>query len=590
MNKKQQTMDSKQKTISRDQESIKKQQNSISDIVNTLLKNRGVKTVEEKKDFLNSDINKITPELVGISKEELKKTIKRINSAIKNKEQIVVFGDYDADGLCASAILWETLNKAGAKVLPYIPSRLEEGYGLSKTSILNLKSKILNPKLIITVDNGITANEAVEFAIKEGIDVIITDHHLLPKKLPKAYSIIHTTKLAGVGVAWILAHEFKVQDSKLRARIDDNYLDLVAIATVADLVPLVGANRALVKFGLEALRNTKRVGLLELFEEAGIEISEIGTYKIGHIVVPRLNAAGRIGDALDSLRLLCTKDKKRAQLIAGKLGLINRERQVLTEESTENARTIINNQKTKNKEQNLKDKKLILVSDESYRQGIIGLIAGRLSEEFYRPAIVISKGKIISKASARSVKGFNIIEFIRNVEEFLVNAGGHPMAAGFTVETVNLPIIEKKFHKLAEKLIKDSHLIRKQRIDCKIPLSIVSDQLYEAIKKLEPFGMGNPLPVFESIAVIEDMRNVGQDSKHLRLKFKVKSEKLKVNSKFSSKRSSFSEAAIIDGIGFGIGEISSKLSIGETVNVIYSLDQNVWNGDKRLQLKIKNIS
>jgi len=541
---------------------------TIENIINILLKNRGIKTAKEKKDFLNPDLKKITSSLVGIDKKELQKTIKRINLAIKNKEQIVIFGDYDADGLCAAAILWEVLNNAGAKVLPYIPSRLEEGYGLSRKAIENLKLKIENCKLIITVDNGITANEAVEFAIKEGIDVVITDHHLPPKKLPKAYSIVHTTKLAGVGVAWLLSQEIKNQKSKIK---NHDHLDLVAIATVADLVPLIGANRTLVRFGLEVLRNTKRVGLLELFEEAGIKISEIGTYKIGHIIAPRLNAAGRIGDALDSLRLLCTKNKKRAQLIARELGFTNRERQELTGEATEHASSKIKNQRSK-------IKKLIFISDDSYQEGIIGLVAGRLSEEFYRPAIVVSKGEILSKASARSVKGFNIIEFIRNAQEFLVNAGGHPMAAGFTVETVNLPLIEERFQELAEKLIKDSHLIRKQRIDCDLPFSMISNDLYEAIKKLEPFGMGNPLPVFKSKAEIEDIRSIGQDGKHLKLRVKPLA-------------ASHPPLAIsFDGIGFGMGEVASKFHIGDTADIVFSLDQNIWNGNKRLQLKIRNIN
>jgi len=561
---------------------------AIENIIEILFQNRGIKTAEEKKDFLNPDIKKVTPESVGISKEKLKKTIKRINSAIKNNEQIVIFGDYDADGLCATAILWEVLNKAGAKVLPYIPSRTEEGYGLSKTSILNLKSKILNPKLIITVDNGITANEAVEFAIKEGIDVIITDHHLLPKKLPRAYSIVHTTKLCGAGVAWLLSQEILNYKSEIRNKpqtqnpkdktilntkyqIPDTNLDLVAIATVADLVPLVGANRVLVKFGLEALRKTKRAGLLELFKEAGLEISEISTYEIGHIIAPRLNAAGRIGDALDSLRLLCTKDKQRAHLIAEALGLTNRERQGLTRDATEHAILKVKEQKTINK-------KLIFVSDESYQQGIIGLIAGRLSEEFYRPSIVVSKGEVFSKASARSVKGFNIIEFIRNAEEFLVNAGGHPMAAGFTVKTEDLLLIEKKFQELAEKLINDSHLIRKQRVDCEIPLSMISSELYNEIKILEPFGVGNPLPIFKSEAVIEDIRTVGQEGKHLKLRVKPSAISHQPSSKY------------FDGIGFGMGESAKGINAGDTTNVIYSLDENIWNGNKRLQLKIKNIS
>jgi single-stranded-DNA-specific exonuclease len=535
---------------------------TVENIINLLLENRGIKTAKDKKEFLNPELKKVTPESVGIDLKELQKSLKRIEFAIKNKEQIVVFGDYDADGLCASAIFWEALTEVGAKVLPYIPSRSEEGYGLSIKAIENLKLKIENVKLIITVDNGITANDAVDFAIKEKIDVIITDHHLPSKELPKAHSIVHTTKLCGAGIAWLLSQQFAIQDN--------NYLELAAIATVADLVPLIGGNRAIVRSGLEALRKTKRVGLLELLNEAALEKTEIGTYEIGHIIAPRLNAAGRIADALDSLRLLCTKDKKRAHLIAKELGLTNRERQGITMDATEHASTKIKNQKSK-------IKKLIFVSDENYQQGIIGLIAGRLAEEFYRPTIVISKGEVLSKASARSVKGFNIIEFIRNAQEFLVNSGGHPMAAGFTVETAKLPLIEKKFQELAEKLVSDSHLIRKQRIDCEIILSAVSDNLYEEIKKLEPFGMGNPLPIFESKAVIEEVRTVGQDGKHLKLRFNI--------SDSSGKRL----GQYIDGIGFGLGEEVEKIHVEDTVKIIYSLDQNIWNGNKRLQLKIKRI-
>lgn len=530
---------------------------SIDEIIATLLENRGIKTAEDKKEFLNPDLKKVTPENVEIDLKELKKAVEKIDKAIKNNEQIVIFGDYDADGLCASAILWETLNNKGAKVLPYIPNRVEEGYGISQKAVDNLTKKLPETKLIITVDNGIVANEIVDFLKTKEIDVIITDHHLPGRTLPKALAIVHSTKLSGAGVAYLLSKEIEKGDNK-------DYLDLVAIATVADLVPLTFANRALVMFGIKALRKTTRTGLLELVSEAGIELSKIGTYDIGHVIAPRLNAMGRVGDALESLRLLCTRDKKAARSLAQKLGRINKERQDLTYEAMFHAISKV-------KRENVKEKKLLFIADENYQQGIIGLVAGRLTEEFYRPSIVISKGKKFSKASARSIKGFNIIEFIRKASEFLTAVGGHAMAAGFTIETANLEKLKEKLERLAEKFIEDKHLVRVQKIDCEIPIELATDKLFSVIKQFEPFGMSNPLPVFSSKAIIEDLRFVGKNGKHIKFIF------------------SSGEIFRIDGIGFGIGDSSEKLSSGKNATIIYTVDENEWNGSKKIQLKIRKI-
>src|SRR3989344_2912910 len=419
----------------------------VDEIVKILLKNRGLTNKKEIDRFLNPRLSGVTAKSVGINKNQLEKTIKRINKAIKKKEEVIVFGDYDVDGISGAAILWETLTEAGAKALPYIPHRLDEGYGLSKIGIDNLLLKNPKIKLIITVDNGIVANEAVEYANKKGIDIIITDHHVPPaggtKNLPKAYAIFHTTKLCGAGVAYLLAKEisnFKFQISNKyqspKTKIQNNHLELVSLATIADLVPLTGANRTLVKFGIEKLRTTKRPGLLALIKEAEIDKSKIDVFEIGHIIAPRLNAMGRLEYAMDSLRLLCTKDLERAEALAKKLISTNKRRQEMTIETFEHAKSKIKNQSIQQaQDKKSKIKSLIFIAHESYQQGVIGLVAGRLVEEFYRPAIVLSIGEKYSKASARSIKGFNIIEFIRTASDLLVDAGGHPMAAGFTVET-----------------------------------------------------------------------------------------------------------------------------------------------------------
>ena len=565
---------------------IKDQISNLKDLIKTLLRNRGIKTRKEKEEFLNPKLENITIKSVGIGKKQLQKAIGRIQKAIKTKEKIVVFGDYDVDGICGTAILWETLNSLGADVMPYIPHRIDEGYGLSSKGISNIKYQISNIKLIITVDNGIVANKAVEFANKKGIDVIITDHHVPSKKLPNAFAIVHTTKLCGAGVAWLLAQEVKKHLSVISnpegmrdpngisrsARNDnkqDDHLELVALATIADLVSLVGANRTFVKFGLEELRQTKRIGLLELFKEAGLDQLTIGVYEVGHIIAPRLNAMGRLEYAMDSLRLLCTKNRERAATLAQKLGNTNRERQELTLATFENSKFKIQNSKSQ-----FKNKNLLFIADASYQQGIIGLVAGKLVEEFYRPAIVVSIGKKYSKASARSVAGFNIIEFIRGSSEMLVDAGGHPMAAGFTIETSKLDLLQKTLEDKAIELLDEEKLTRTLRIDCEFPLSMIEIDLYREIQKLAPFGMGNPEPTFVSKrVVIEDMRLVGAEKKHIKFRFKI-----------------YDLRFMIDGIAFGMGGRANEFHIGDKVDIVYRIDEDTWNGDEKLQLKIKDIS
>ena len=529
------------------------------ELIELLLRNRGIKK-SEFNNFLNPDLSKVTAKNVGINLAELEKSSKRIKDAIKKKEKIVVFGDYDVDGICGSAILWETLKDAGGDVLPYIPNRFEEGYGLSKNAISNLKSQIPDVTLVITIDNGIVSGDGVDFAKESGIDVIVTDHHVPGNSLPAAFSIVHTTRLCGAGVAYLLAQNLKSQIPKSKSS-DDNHLELVCLATIADLAPLTGANRTLVSLGIKKLRETKRPGLLELFKEAEIEKSEIHTYEIGHIIAPRLNAMGRMEDAMDSLRLLCTNNSQRAKELAKKLGDTNRIRQTLTIDTFYHAKAQVD-EKTKNK--------LLFVHHDSYPEGIIGLVAGRLTEEYYLPSIVISKGKRLSKASARSISGFNIIEFIRNASEFLVDAGGHPMAAGFTFETKNLNKVEKKFQELAGKAIKKELLLRKRKIDCEIALESLSLEFYNEISKLEPFGMGNPTPVFLSRDVeILDMWWVGSEKNHLKLKFQV-------------------ENFQIEGIWFGIGQ-TDLFRIGDRASIVYSLSLNEWNGAKKVELRLKNL-
>ncbi len=534
-------------------------------ILDIVLANRGITEKKEKETFLHPLLEEVTAENLAIDKKNLTKALKRIEKAIDEKKKIVVFGDYDVDGITGTAILWETLHGIGANVIPYIPNRMDEGYGLSIAGIENILTKDTDTDLIITVDNGIVANEAVEFAKKKNIDVIITDHHTVGEKLPEAYAIVHTTRVCGAAVGWILSQEFISKIKNQISKIPDDHLALVALATVADLVPLTKENRTLLFFGLKLLKKTKRPGLLALYTEAKIEKETLDTYVIGHVIAPRLNAMGRLESAMDSLRILCTKDPKRAQGLADTLGATNRQRQELTMSSVEHAKQQVFALKEKSK--------LLFIESETYEEGIIGLIAGRMVEEFYLPTIVIAKRTEISKASARSIAGFNIIEAIRTSASLLINAGGHPMAAGFTIATEKIHLLKKELEEVAHKLIGEELLNRILKIDGELSLGIVKKSLYDVIQQLAPFGMGNPEPTFVSEVILSEIRPIGIGGKHLKLKVSPAD-----NAPYT-----------LDAIAFGLGERLNVLKKGSRVKIVFSLNENTWNGKTTLQLKIKDI-
>jgi single-stranded-DNA-specific exonuclease len=539
-----------------------KSKGKSDDIIETLLTNRGISRQNDIDNFFHpKNPLKLTLNDCEIDKRDAEKAVKRIKKAIKNKESVIVYGDYDADGVCATTVMWETLHTLNPNVMPYIPHRVEEGYGLSKTGI----DKIINdfhPSLIITVDHGISGHEKIEYAQKMGIDVIVTDHHVKQKTIPKAFAIVHTTKLCAGGIAWMIAKEIS-EDSSLVEKL----LDIVAVATIADMVPVNGVNRNLVKYGLELLNKTQRPGLNEIIKESGLKKGEIGTYEVGHIIAPRLNATGRLTSAMDSLRLLCTNKQEKAEELAAKLGLTNKDRQDLTLQTTTHALTLVN-----------KETKVICISHETYNQGVIGLVAGKLVEQYYRPAIVISRGEKISKASARSISGFNIIEAIHKMDDLLIDAGGHPMAAGFTIETEKIIEFTKRMENLGKEELTDDKLIRVLKIDCEVNFSDLKLALYERIHEFEPFGFGNPEPVFMSQNVlIKDVRLVGREADHLRLWVEqLDDDKPKFSPQFSA-------------IGFRMGEFAKTIHPGDIISLAYTIALDTWNGTKKLQLKLKDI-
>ncbi len=534
----------------------------LKQIQSVLLKNRGITKKEDIKNFLHpKNPLDISPKEVGINLTHLKNSLQRIKQAIKEEQQIIIFGDYDADGITATAILWETLNKLGAKVLPFIPHREKHGYGLSKVAINDLITS-QKPQLIITVDNGIVAHDAAKYIKKLNIDLIITDHHVVSKTLPTALAIIQTTKLAGAGVAWIFSKEIIkfLSDENQISSLDT--LDLATIGTIADQVSLTEYNRSIVKKGLNNLSQTKRVGLLELFSQADFDPSQINSYHINFIIAPRINAMGRLAHGLDSLRLLCTKNPKRAISLSKSLNTTNQSRKDLTFELLNMAKSMVEKPKDK----------LIIINHKDFHEGVIGLVAGKLTETHHRPSIVIGIGKDISKASARSISGVNVIELIRKAEHLLINAGGHPMAAGFSINTANIDAFKKELTDIANKNIEDKLLIPEISIECELKLSDISWKLFKLITQFEPFGMGNRKPIFaiRKVKIIEKYQ-IGKEKNHLKL---ILPSEVKNQTK-------------IDALWFSHGQDKSKIL--NNMDLAFTIDKNVWNNITSLQLMIKDV-
>ncbi|RJR15429.1 single-stranded-DNA-specific exonuclease RecJ [Candidatus Microgenomates bacterium] len=538
----------------------------IEELVSILLKNRNISSASEQKNYLNpKHPSTLTTEDVGIDQNSLNQAIDRIIKAIKNQEQIVVYADYDADGVTAAAIMWETIHLLGGKVAPYIPHRVDEGYGFSRIGIDNVIAKH-KPALIISVDHGITAHEKIAYAQGLGVEVIVTDHHTKPEQLPDCL-IVHTTKLCGAGVAWFVAMTLlsAFPTKKIDPQFADELLTLAAIGTIADMMPLVDTGRALSFFGLKTLSKTNRIGLLALITSSGINQEKLTTYDVSHRLAPRLNAMGRLTHALDALRLLCTTNADRAQELAQVLHKTNSERQEMTQQHMLHAQTLLEQQWGSN------FPKFLLAADPTYNPGVIGLVAGKLVEQYYRPTVVVSRGDTFSKASARSIAGFNIIDAIRSLDDLLIDCGGHPMAAGFTIATEKLDTFTKQLTEIAEQQISDAQLMRTLTIDMEIPLSVVTTSVWEAIRKLEPFGMGNSEPVFATSNVqVVDARSIGRENKHLKLTVTDGEH-------------------YFDAIGFSLGNLIAQISPDTPISLAYNIDINEWNGKRNLQLKIRDI-
>ncbi|MBA7479846.1 Single-stranded-DNA-specific exonuclease RecJ [subsurface metagenome] len=493
---------------------------------------------------------------------DMQPAVARIYRALLSGENIAIYGDFDVDGITATALLVQGLSTLGGKVIPYIPHRLTEGYGLKTTALENLHRQGIS--LVITVDCGITALSQVKKAKRMGLDIIITDHHTALPVIPSAIAVVNPklpnsnypySQLTAAGVALKLLQALFQGVGKEKQ--PDELMDLVALGTVADMAPLLGENRYLVKQGLKLINTTPRLGIKEMITQTGLNIGSLDTESISWVLAPRLNAAGRLAHAMTSYKLLMTDSPQEASQLVIWLEEKNAERQRLTTKVLTKAREQILAQGIS---------PLLVASDKDYPVGIIGLVAGRLSEEFYRPTIVIKTGELTSSGSCRSIPEFNIILALNQCSSLLSHFGGHSQAAGFTLPTKNLTHLTQRLSQLATTQLAGVDLRPQLDIDAEVTLPDLGGDTFQTAQQLAPFGRGNPVPTFVSRRVeVVDCRTMGDNAEHLRMKLNQ-------------------GGSVWDGVGFRLGNYLDEVS--SPLDIVYNLEVDRWGGEERLRLNI----
>jgi len=544
------------------------EQLNISPLVARLLAVRGITDAGEAERFLNSSEDQFhDPFLL----DGMKAAVERIRAAVHGGEKIRIYGDYDADGVCAVSLMIGLMRELGARFDYYIPHRRTEGYGMNRDAVESARAD--GVRLIVTVDTGISAAAEAAYARELGIDVIVTDHHQPPETLPDACAVVNPKKpgcpypfkeLAGVGVAFKLAHA-------LLGELPHRYLEYAATGTVADLMPLTGENRLIVKMGLQRLRVTKIPGFRALAGVAGLEQRELGAAHIGFAIAPRINAVGRLERADSAVACLTTDDEAEAERLAGELDRMNRERQAIAEAIAEEAA-----QQVEAARAGGLSGKVIVAAGEDWNVGVVGIVASKLLEKYYRPALVFSIDPVTgtAKGSARSIPGFDIHRALTACAEWLDHFGGHRAAAGMTLHRDRLPDLRRALNEIAERELGEELLTPELRADMELSLADVSVRMIEGLEALAPFGIGNPPPRFilEGLAV-KEIRKLGRDERHLKLLLAHPED----------------ESLTIDALGFGKADLWPHISKTASVDVLGELSVNEWNGGRRAQIVIHDI-
>lgn len=538
------------------------EQLGIHPVVSNMLLRRGVTDVSQANRFLNPALSDLHDPFLM---DGMDKAVERIHQALTNKESILIYGDYDADGVSSTSLLLKVFDYLGASVDYYIPHRFREGYGIHKEALKWAKEQGFH--LVISVDTGISAVEEALYAKELGLDLIITDHHEPQEILPDALAVINPKKpgcsypfkmLAGVGVAFKLA-------TALLNRVPEEWLDIVALGTIADLVPLVDENRILAYYGLKHMNQTENKGIQSL-----IEVSEIDrTLQAGHVgfaLGPRINASGRLDSADTAVRLLVTEDRGEAEELADSLDRMNRERQQLVEEMTLEA--IAEVEKNPDEHQYV-----IVVARPNWNVGVVGIVASRLVEKYYRPVLVlgIDEEKRIAKGSARSIQGFHLFQALSECKEWLPHFGGHAMAAGMTLNVENIPKLHKQLAALAKEWIRPEDYTPVLTAEGELETDKIQSDLIEQLAALAPYGVGNPVPLFiVKETQVSRVQLMGRQKEHMKLFLQGKK-------------------GIIDAIGFRLGSKANGLAPHVHVRLLGELQMNEWNGKRAPQVIIRDL-
>jgi len=534
--------------------------------INQILKNRGIEDEKDKEIFMNPSLDYLRDPFLM---KDMDKAVKRIQKAVENNETIFIYGDYDVDGVSSTSILCLYFDSINYPVSYYIPNRLEEGYGINEDAIRKIHNEGCN--LIISVDCGITSVNEVNLANELGIDVIITDHHECQSEIPNALAVVNPKQedchypfdmLCGCGVAFKLIQALTPKEVFKTTMYD--YLEIATLATICDIVPLVDENRIIVKNGLKLMREGKNLGLRELIKICGVDTEKIGSSHIGFAIGPRINASGRLGYSYLGVQLFTTKDEYEASEIAKVLEEKNNERQLIEAKMYQEAEDIIQSNK------GYENDKVLVIAREGWQHGIIGIVASKLTEKYYKPTILLTIEDGEATGSARSIKGFSIFDALVSCKDLLNKFGGHEQAAGLGLDANKVDILRQRINEIADYNLTSEDMIENIKVEFELDEDKVSLDLVDKLHDLEPFGLSNPSPRFIiRNLVLDDMFTIGKNKQHLKLNVYNKNT--------------------YECIGFNMAHLKESFNVGDKVDILFQLDENNYMNNRTVQLLLKDM-
>lgn len=534
------------------------------DIIALLLKERGIDPTSAESFFKPTKPDELSLSEVGLSLAEFEKAYERLQQALKKQESVVVYTDYDVDGITGGAILWQTLHEIGFKAMPYIPDRKTEGYGFSRSGIDKIM-KEYNPTVVISVDHGISGEEHIKTLQSMGVDVIVCDHHVKLLGDPEsAYAIMYSKQICGAGVSYFFSKEIARRHKVFEHFFEHDFIVLAGIGTISDIMPLVGPSRSLAYYGLKYMKSVQSIGLKELMIGAKIQGKEkYSAYDVGFVIGPRINAAGRMGDAMDALRLLCSKNVEKAKALATVLQSKNSLRQSKVEEQLSIAHGCLAGHE---------EDRIIFVHSPLFEEGTAGLVAAKLMEKYYRPVLVAVESDGHLKGSARSIEGVDVTDIFKSVSGLLESYGGHERAGGFLLLKENIEALREALQKYGKKKISANTLERSITADLATPLHNITLELAKELQHLEPFGVANEEPVFLTrSAVLQFPRLVGKNQNHLQCSVLDATSRKPIKAIFFN--------------GVKQMELITK---GEPLDVLYTVGIDSWR-DEQVAIHIKDV-